>query len=224
MSTLTNKTVASTYKDLLQISNSNNGIDNTIRYIEDGEGTLSKLGLSDTGITIGTDLLPSDDDTHSIGSSTAKIQQLYTGDQGVNVGAASVSADGSVIVIPKGSKLGTSPIVSQDVEVLISDASDTSIGLNTLVTELIVDDATHGFKLPNGNYSGQMKIITTKDLTNGEANVTPDTAPSYTTISFKRDTSDSATLSGQGVTLVYTSVGWIIAGKSTEDTDYVHIT
>jgi len=224
MSTLTNKTVASTYKDLLQISNSNNGIDSTIRYIEDGEGTLSKLGLSDTGITIGTDLIPSDDDTHSIGSTSAKIQQIHTGDQGVNIGAASVSASGSVVVMPKGSKLESGPIVSQDVEILSSDATDTPINLNTLVTELIVDDATHGFRLPDGDHPGHMKIITTKDLTIGEATVTPDTAPSYTTISFKSDVSDSATLSGQGVTLVYTSVGWIVAGRSTFDTDYVHIT
>jgi len=52
MATLTGKTIASTYKDLLQISNSNSGIDGTKRAISDGEATASPLELSSTAVNI----------------------------------------------------------------------------------------------------------------------------------------------------------------------------
>ena len=44
---LTGKTKASTYKDLLQMNNSNSGIDASTRVIVDGEGTESVLAISD---------------------------------------------------------------------------------------------------------------------------------------------------------------------------------
>ena len=44
---LTGKTKASTYKDLLQMNNSNSGIDTTTRNIVDGEGTASAISISD---------------------------------------------------------------------------------------------------------------------------------------------------------------------------------
>ena len=46
MTTLTGKKIANTYKDLLQVSNSNSGIDATLRNVEDGEGTSSPLQIS----------------------------------------------------------------------------------------------------------------------------------------------------------------------------------
>ena len=52
MTALTGKTIASTYKDLLQISNSNSGIDSTLRQVEDGEGTTSPLELSNSAINL----------------------------------------------------------------------------------------------------------------------------------------------------------------------------
>jgi hypothetical protein len=55
MSTLQGKYLRDTYKDLLQISNSNIGIDETSRYIEDGEGTPSILAISTTRVGVGTD-------------------------------------------------------------------------------------------------------------------------------------------------------------------------
>jgi hypothetical protein len=54
MATLTGETIAGTYKDLLQVSNSNSGVDSTSRYISDGEGTDSVLSISTTKIGIGT--------------------------------------------------------------------------------------------------------------------------------------------------------------------------
>jgi hypothetical protein len=52
MTTLTGSTIASTYKDLLQVSNSNSGIDATSRAVEDGEGTSSVLKLSTSEVSL----------------------------------------------------------------------------------------------------------------------------------------------------------------------------
>ena len=50
MATLTGKTIANSYKDLLQVSNSNSGVDGTLRAVEDGEGTSSALQISSSGV------------------------------------------------------------------------------------------------------------------------------------------------------------------------------
>ena len=56
---LTGKTKAGSYKDLLQMNNSNSGVDGTLRTVADGEGTVSALGLADDSVKI----LPQNDDT-----------------------------------------------------------------------------------------------------------------------------------------------------------------
>lgn len=64
MTTLTDRDLADTYKDLLQVSNSNAGINTTLTAIEDGEGTASKLKLSTAAIKAETvPLLPFGDST-----------------------------------------------------------------------------------------------------------------------------------------------------------------
>jgi len=50
MAALTGNTVANTYKDLLQVSNSNSGIDATLRAVSDGEDTSSPLQLSSSDV------------------------------------------------------------------------------------------------------------------------------------------------------------------------------
>ena len=52
MATLTGKTIANTYKDLLQVSNNNSGVDTTMRTVSDGEGTNTALELSNAGVNI----------------------------------------------------------------------------------------------------------------------------------------------------------------------------
>lgn len=53
MATFTGRAPASTYKNLLNIDNSNAGIDGTLRVIQDGEGTTCQVSLSTTGLQIG---------------------------------------------------------------------------------------------------------------------------------------------------------------------------
>ena len=52
MATLTSKKISDTYKDLLQVSNSNSGIDSTLRTISDGEATDSVLQISSAAVNI----------------------------------------------------------------------------------------------------------------------------------------------------------------------------
>ena len=52
---LTGKTKASSYKDILQMNNSNSGVDATTRNVVDGEGTASALSISSDRILIKPD-------------------------------------------------------------------------------------------------------------------------------------------------------------------------
>ena len=56
---LTGKTKASTYKDILQMNNSNSGVDASARNVVDGEGTASSFYLSDDS----SEIRPQNDDT-----------------------------------------------------------------------------------------------------------------------------------------------------------------
>jgi hypothetical protein len=59
---LTGKTKASSYKDILQMNNSNSGVDTAVRTVVDGEGTSSALRLSDDNLKV----QPINDDTTSV--------------------------------------------------------------------------------------------------------------------------------------------------------------
>ena len=52
MSTFTGRTIANTYKGLLNIDNDNSGIDTTVRTVQDGEGTASPLQLSNSILNV----------------------------------------------------------------------------------------------------------------------------------------------------------------------------
>ena len=49
---LTNKTIAASYKDLLQIDNSNNGIATTTKAVKSGDGTSSCMSVSDDQLAV----------------------------------------------------------------------------------------------------------------------------------------------------------------------------
>ena len=56
---LTGKTKAGSYKDILQMNNSNSGVDTTTRNVVDGEGTASAIHISDDVLVV----TPQNDDT-----------------------------------------------------------------------------------------------------------------------------------------------------------------
>jgi hypothetical protein len=65
---LEDKTLKGAYKDLLQMDNSNNGVDTNLRNVKDGEGTSSALYMSDDSVRV----FPVNDDTSSALSVRAK--------------------------------------------------------------------------------------------------------------------------------------------------------
>jgi hypothetical protein len=78
MTTLTGRDLADTYKDLLQVSNSNAGINTVLTAIEDGEGTASKLKLSSAAIGCDTaPILPSGEATKITSGSRGIILPAY---------------------------------------------------------------------------------------------------------------------------------------------------
>ena len=89
---LSGKTLANTYKDLLQVDNSNNGVDGTARKVKDGEGTTSALSISDDFVGV----QPENDDT------TAMFQVISKG--GTNL--LTVDSTNS-LVTALGNKLNT---------------------------------------------------------------------------------------------------------------------
>lgn len=70
MATNTARTVAATYKNLLNIDNSNTGVDTTLRDVQDGEGTTSALQLSTTTVNI--------NGTFKVSSSTITFAAAFT--------------------------------------------------------------------------------------------------------------------------------------------------
>tara|TARA_R100001594_G_scaffold38363_1_gene69458 strand:- start:1932 stop:2699 length:768 start_codon:yes stop_codon:yes gene_type:complete len=74
MGSLTNKTIASIYKDLFYIDNSNNGIDSTTRSIKDGAGNETALDLSDRRLAV----QPSADTTTLMQIKDADGNALFT--------------------------------------------------------------------------------------------------------------------------------------------------
>ena len=52
MSTLQGRTISESYKDLLQISNNNEGLDSQLRAVMDGEGDTSSLYVSTSSIQV----------------------------------------------------------------------------------------------------------------------------------------------------------------------------
>ena len=87
MATLTGKLISNSYKDLLQVSNSNSGVDSTVRFVSDGEGTNSALKISNSEVettgklTVGANLSASGNITANAATLIATVcASTYFGD------------------------------------------------------------------------------------------------------------------------------------------------
>ena len=80
MAALTGQSIASSYKDLLQVSNSNSGIDGTARVVSDGEDTASKLYLDTSRVGVG-ELAPTDGLFHIHEGSAGSVTAHANGDE-----------------------------------------------------------------------------------------------------------------------------------------------
>ena len=157
MSTLQGKTVASTYKDLLQISNNNIGVDTSVRYIEDGEGTPSVLGISTSIVEVAGPIIPDVTLTRDLGSNTRRFRDLYLsgttihlGDEVLNQGMIHTIKDvqaGAYATNIQGAKADTALQPGSNinfVDVVGRPSTLAGYGITDGATKTYVDDAIIG--------------------------------------------------------------------------------
>ena len=145
MSTLTGRTVATTYKDLLQISNQNAGIDGDFRYIEDGEGTISVLGLSTDGIQINGNVTPSLDMVFDLGSSDKRFRDLWLSGNSIHLGAKVFTSEDVQAV--KDVQTTSVPVSTIAELASTSVQPGDSISFSTLINK---PDTLEGYGITNG--------------------------------------------------------------------------
>lgn len=146
---LTGKTPAQTYKDLLFLDNNNDGLTSTLLYLKSGNGVASPLGISTTKVNVqagafqigGVDL-PSPIGTVTSFSAvandglTASVLNSLTTPQltiGVNAITVAKGGTGTSTVFTDGSILfaGASGIYSQNNSLLFWDRTNNRFGLGT---------------------------------------------------------------------------------------------
>ena len=119
---LTNKTIANSYKDILQVDNSNSGITTSLKTIKDGEGTSSVVSISDDSVSI----VPVNDDTIS----TLRVR--------TNSGAVVLDVDTTnQLVVASGNNVNT-------------QYATFSVGYTE--ASGFVDDTHHAITFQNANY------------------------------------------------------------------------
>jgi hypothetical protein len=95
MATLTGRAPKDTYGDLLQVSNANDGVDSTLRFLSDGKGTNSSFKISSSdaqftstltstglltttaGIVSGSNIISDTDSTDDLGSTGVRWANLW---------------------------------------------------------------------------------------------------------------------------------------------------
>lgn len=139
MATLQGRAIKDTYKDLLQVSNSNIGVDNTLRTVEDGEGTSSALKISTAGVQVNGTL-------DVTGAVTGVPQVTY---RGTYSGSTSYVKDDVVVhlgssYIAKAATSGNAPTNSTYWGLLASKGTDGTDGTDGV-------NGTNGTNGTNGN-------------------------------------------------------------------------
>jgi hypothetical protein len=153
MTTLTGKKPKDTYKDLLQVSNSNSGVDATLRSVSDGEGTASAISLSTTNVDIIGDLtagtLNADGDTAAGDNAaigyTAAEGLILTGQGSTDDITVKNDADTTVLNVATG---GTDVEISAG-NILFGTASKgVYLGVTTATAANLLDDYEEGTFTP----------------------------------------------------------------------------
>jgi hypothetical protein len=203
MSTLTNKTVAESYRDLLHTDNNNAGIPDaqsggSPSYMHDGTGNPSPLGLTTHTLHLSGNMILAENGEFDIGSPTHRASKIH-----------------SNIISLNGTDLTYNP--SQGTLRIGSKSINTQTEAETLITE--GDIGQHGLSeigegswtLPDGDYVGQVKIITTL----GTATENSNTIISVTTFACGTQiTFEPAPDCRQSITLVWGTDGWVVTGRS----------
>ena len=120
---LTGKTLSATYKDILQMDSSNNGIGVTVVQVRDGEGTKSAIAISDDHLMV----RPTNDNT----SSTFHVRTV---------------AGDSVLIVDT-----TDELVTASGNIVNTQYATFSIGSSE--TTNFVDDTHHPIPFASANYA-----------------------------------------------------------------------
>ena len=134
MGSLANKAIKDSFGDLLQVSNNNTGIDGTVRSIEDGEGTVSPLGLSDSTIQISGHIIPSSNASFDLGNAEYKIRHLFLSDNSLYIGDTVLSSTDATNI--KGLDDGTFATQSGVDTALAAKADTTALGDYTTTADM----------------------------------------------------------------------------------------
>lgn len=200
MSTLTGKTVADTYLDLLHVNNSNEGVSSEISYIHTGTGSKTPLGISTESISLSSNMLVTENAEYDIGSPQKRLATVHTNKLQLN------GVD--VTLNPSENQLAINgvPISTRD------DAEQPDSGTPGIIGQNYLSELSHGeWTLQDGEFVGQTKVITTT----GDEEETQDTVIDIVTFACGTE----ITFKGrpgvrQAVTLVYGSAGWVVTGRS----------
>lgn len=200
MSTLTGKTVAETYKDVLHVSNNNTGIstdDSNITYIHDGEGNSSIFGISTTSVHVSGDINFIDNAKFSLGSATNRASQLHVNE--ITLNGVRLTGD------PSEQSIRVAGENLKHVNHATLDNPD-----NDISGESFTEISKEGeYTLLDGDIVGQTKIIATTGDETDDINIVPTTFASGQQITFK-----SQPGLAQSVSLIYGTNGWVVTGKS----------
>ena len=153
MTTLTGKTIANTYKDLLQVSNSNSGIDSTLRNVSDGEGTSSPLQLSNDTINL---------------TGTIKLQgETLTANVSALNNMADITGATGLIAVNSGTAYGRTIVVTEPLSIGNADGTAGNPTIGLAVTG--ITSATYG---PLGQFNVDVygRVISVSVATTVSAN------------------------------------------------------
>lgn len=188
MATYSGRYPANTFKNLLNIDNSNAGIDATLRSVQDGEGTTCPLQLSSTLVNV-TAFQYNGFTVSLAGTLTSGGAILFSGAYGFT---ATLSGTTSVI-FPTGGTLatlaGTEAFTNKTITSPTISGTWTASGTITMSGSyqysntglLILDtDGTHALTFKPGSNLSAARIFT---LTTGDADRTLDISAGSTTIS-----------------------------------------
>jgi len=146
MATLTGKTIANTYKDLLQVSNNNGGVDGTLRTVSDGEGTNSPLQLSNSAVNINGTFQLNGNTLTATASALNAITDLsgVTGFPAISGGTAvgRTLIAGTGVSVANGDGLASNPVISLDSTGVVSASYGPHILLEVNSRGQIVSAAT----------------------------------------------------------------------------------
>ena len=185
MATLEGKTIASTYKDLLQVSNSNSGIDGTKIAVSDGEGTASPLELSSSAVNIssgfelgGSEVTASATELNVMdGSATTQATVTLAGTDGVVISDGgtmkqALVSDFDTYGISTSQTLTNKSIDADNNTITNIDASELGVTAGTVTaSKAVVVDASKDIDWKGG------RILNEQGRTNHVANTMP--APYY---------------------------------------------